>query len=121
MAVGLKRRFAYSKLLRSVLGVLAVAFGGSAWVKYHPPAYAVVIPDLIAARYGISDEDQERFQLFEGDRVLVDEQSGTWARIMSGDGQRGWVEAAQLAFVGPPYVRLGSGATGPMERKQPVS
>lgn len=118
MAVALKRRFAYSRLLRSVLAVLALAFGASAWVKYHPAAYAVVIPESISVRYGTSEADQERFQLFEGDRVLVDEESGGWARVTTGDGRRGWVQTAQLAFVGPPYIRPGTGQGESEQGKQ---
>ncbi|MDQ1257480.1 MAG: hypothetical protein QG656_2085 [Candidatus Hydrogenedentes bacterium] len=86
-------------------GVLAVAFGVSAWVKSHGDLYAVANEPSVPVHYGTSDTETVRFELYEGDRVLVDRRERGWARIMTADGERGWAKEDALTLVGPPYER----------------
>jgi len=89
-----------------IVGVLAVAFAVSAWVKAHGDVYAVADAATVPVHYGTSDKETVRFELYEGDRVLVDRRASAWARVMTADGERGWAKEDALAFVGPPYERL---------------
>jgi hypothetical protein len=92
-------------LLAGVLAVLAIAFGGSAWVKAHPAMLAVASNSVVSVRYGPDDTDTERFRLYEGDRIVVDRRRNGWSRVTTSTGERGWARDQGLAFVGPPYER----------------
>lgn len=86
-------------------GLLALVFGLSAWSKAHGNLYAAAIDEQVPVHYGTSDDETVRFHLYAGDRVLVDRREKGWARVMTADGERGWVKADALALVGPPYER----------------
>jgi len=86
-------------------GVLAVTFGLSAWAKAHGDRYAVASDERVAVHYGTSEDETVRFELYAGDRVIVDRRENGWARVITADGERGWARDEALAFVGPPYER----------------
>ncbi|HEO70776.1 MAG TPA: SH3 domain-containing protein [Candidatus Hydrogenedentes bacterium] len=88
-----------------LLGLLVVAFAFSAWIKAHPSLYAVADRERVPVHYGTSEEETVRFELYEGDRVLVDRRQGGWARVSTADGERGWAKECNLVLVGPPYER----------------
>jgi hypothetical protein len=99
-------------------GVLLIAISllllGSWRVKSHPQSLAVAARDRVPVRYGRRAEETVRFQLFEGDRVRVDDRREGWVRVETFDGERGWTEANNLYFVGPPYEPFtGSGGDTP--------
>ena len=93
------------KYVAPVLALLALAFGASAWVKAHPQSLAVASRPDVPVYYGTSEEEKKRFELFEGDRVLVDRREGGWVRVTTADGERGWTREEGVTFVGPPYER----------------
>ena len=95
----------YTRLASVLLFVFAVAFGGSAWVKFHPVPLAVALQDKTPVHYGTLDSETVRFELNAGDRVLVDKRLNGWSRVTTVDGQRGWTHDEALIFVGPPYER----------------
>ncbi len=97
------RRWKYLRRGAAAAAVLAVAFAGSAWMKAHPPALAVAARETVPVHYGQSDTETVRFELFAGDRVLVDAESGGWVRVATAGGERGWPRRDAFAFVGPPY------------------
>ena len=55
-------------------------------------------------RSGMSEAESVRFELYEGDRVLVDERMQGWARVTTVSGERGWTREEGLLLVGPPYM-----------------
>jgi hypothetical protein len=57
-------------------------------------------------RFGYRPAETVHFELYEGDRVRVDEEKNGWVRVETHDGERGWTEASGLYFVGPPYDRF---------------
>ena len=67
-------------------------------------ALAVASVDAAPVHYGTDESDTVRFELYDGDRVAVDQRRGGWARVTTSDGQRGWTRATNLIFVGPPYT-----------------
>lgn len=88
-----------------VFGFLAAAFGLSAYAKLNPPLIAVAVADHVPARYGAGEQESTRFELMLGDRVHVEERRPGWVRVNTASGERGWVDEADLALVGPPYTR----------------
>jgi hypothetical protein len=84
--------------------VLSCVFSGSAWLKAHPTPLAVALHDGTPVRFGRSDSETVRFELFEGDRVNVDRRINNWVRVETVSGERGWVRDDALIFVGPPYT-----------------
>lgn len=97
------RRWQYLRRAAALACVLAVAFAGSAYIKAHPPLLAVAAAETVPVRYGQSEEETVRFELYEGDRVLVEAEEAGWVRVATAGGERGWVRRGALAFVGPPY------------------
>lgn len=97
------RPFPY--LRRSAVAALLVAlvFTGSWWVKTRPQMLAVAKDRRVAVRYGNDRSETVRFELFEGDRVLVDRSDDGWVRVLTVDEERGWAEESALLRVGPPY------------------
>jgi tetratricopeptide (TPR) repeat protein len=96
--------FPYSRVLVTALAVTTLLLGLSAWAKAHPPALAVASVQRVPVRYARGEGETMRFELFEGDRVLVEERRGDWLRIATADGRQGWTRADALTKVGPPYV-----------------
>ncbi len=86
-----------------VAGILAAAFAGSAWMKAHPAPLAVAAEERVPVRFGRSDNETVRFELYEGDRVTVEQRERGWARVATVGGERGWAREEALFFVGPPY------------------
>lgn len=103
LAVRLFRPVRYLRRGAAVLAVLAVAFSASAWIKAHPPTLAVVVEETVPVRFGKSDQEKVRFELYAGDRVSVDQRGREWSRVSTVSGERGWARNDQLILVGPPY------------------
>ena len=104
LGAGLARRIPYARAFAVLFCGLAMLSGLSAWCKAHPPALAVGIEAAAPVRYGMSDTEDERFSLAEGDRVAVEAEAEDWLRIRSVDGVRGWVRRSSVCLVGPPYA-----------------
>lgn len=98
------RPYAYSRVLLACSLLVAVAFGASAWAKSHPLELAVASHEEIPVYYAARPGNAVVFELFEGDRVRVEERHGGWVRIATADGRRGWVEVSAMTIVGPPYA-----------------
>lgn len=105
--LGLRQLRPWKYLLRAALivGALALLFGVSAWVKAHGDLYAVANERRVPVHYGKSDDETVRFELYEGDRVLVDQRDQGWLRVTTVDGEQGWARQGAFTFVGPPYDR----------------
>jgi len=99
------RPLRYTGRLALILGLLALAFGGSAWVKSHPAMLAVANAEEVPVHYGTDAQETVRFKLYAGDRVVVDQRRNGWARVTTIDDERGWAQDKDLTFVGPPYER----------------
>ncbi|MCL4694456.1 MAG: tetratricopeptide repeat protein [Candidatus Hydrogenedentes bacterium] len=105
LAIRLKWRRPYLRRAAVISAVVAVMFGLSSWVKEHPPLLAVANNDNVPVRYGIGPDETLRFELFAGDRVVVERRADGWIRVATAGGERGWVEEDELTLVGPPYSR----------------
>ncbi len=87
------------------MGLLTALFAASWWVKSNPQQLAVAVQRGVPVRYGVSDTETVHFELYEGDRVVVDRRDNGWARVETAGGDRGWARDEYLVFVGPPYER----------------
>ncbi len=120
LAIRQYKRFPYLRRSAAVLGALGCLLAASLWVKAHPPALAVASVAQVPVHYGMSEDETVRFELHEGDRVLVDRRERNWARVLTSDGERGWTRSRYLTFVGPPYEAAPAAAlTTPPEEASP--
>ena len=103
LAVRLFRRSVYLTRLAAVAGLIAAAFGVSVWIENNGPMYAVAEEPRVPVRYGTNDDESVRFELYEGDRVLIDGIRRNWVRVVTADGHRGWAKRDAFYFTGPPY------------------
>ena len=112
---GMMLRFArptkYLRRIAVLSFLLAAVFAGSWYIKANPANLAVADGDEIPVHYGPKSTDTVHFQLFEGDRVVIDDVREDWVRVTMADGTRGWAESKYLLMVWPPrgsgiYERL---------------
>ena len=101
------RTVRYLRRLAVLAAVLAVSFSGSAWIKAHPAELAVAKDEIVPVRFGKSENESVRFELYAGDRVEVDALEDGWARVTTVSGERGWAQQGNLLLVGQP-VALGT-------------
>lgn len=104
-------------LIRRNRGVTCSRRGnGVCWILVGVCVMALIVPDsqirsavVIAAEaplhYGPDAIDAVRTTLAAGDRVLIDRVDGTWVRIETASGVRGWLELEDVAYAGPPFTR----------------
>ncbi len=97
------RRTPYLRRSALAMGLLTALFAASAWAKSNPQQLAVAAHPGLPVRYGMSDSETVRFELYEGDRVVIDRRDQGWARVETSSGERGWTRDEYLVFVGPPY------------------
>lgn len=93
---------------RRVAGVLWLLAGlCAAALAFPAPAIssAVVIAPEAPLRYGPDLLDAVRSTLAPGDRVLVDRVDGSWARVETASGDRGWLDRGTIALAGPPFTQ----------------
>ncbi len=107
------RPLPYLRGAAAVSFVVAAAFAASWWIKNNPPQLAVAAEARVPVRYGSRPEETVRFELYEGDRVRIEEIKNGWARVRTADGERGWTEETRLHLVGPPYLAYGAQAQAP--------
>ncbi len=110
LALRLVRKWPYLRIGAVLCALAALLFLGSWWVKSHPEELAVAADRRVPVRYGHRAAETVRFELYEGDRVRVDERRDGWVRVETHDGERGWTEADGLYFVGPPYAGFRAGS-----------
>jgi len=105
------RPWPYLRRAAGVSFLVAAAFAASWWIKDHPPKLAVAAESRVPVRYGSRPEETIRFELYEGDRVQVEQIKNGWARVRTADGERGWTEVSHLLLVGPPYTSYAASAS----------
>ena len=91
----------FLKGLALIFGTSAILFWGSWYFKSNPMELAVVQGDKLPVRIGTKETDPVRFELFSGDRVQIDGRMDTQVRIMTAQGDRGWLDEKYLIPVWP--------------------
>ena len=105
LAIRQWRPLRYTRAMALIIGILAIAFSVSAWNKAHPTLLAVTNANPTPVRFGIGENETVRFNLYPGDRVVIDKHLNEWTRVTTADGEKGWTEEKNLVLVGPPYTR----------------
>lgn len=103
LALRLIRPWPYLRPAAAVLALVAAAFAASAWTKFHPTPLAVASAPRVPVYHGMRESETVHFELYEGDRVVVDRRDEGWAQVRTSDDKRGWTREQYLTFVGPPY------------------
>jgi hypothetical protein len=104
VAIRTWRPVRYLRIAAAILLILTVLFTLSAWAKTHPDPLAVVAAESLPVRFRTDGEATVRFELSEGDRVILEIREGEWARVLTATGERGWCMAKDLIAVGPPFA-----------------
>jgi len=94
----------YLRRAAAIMLLTTLVFATSAWVKAHPRPLAVANAARVPVHYGTNEAETVRFELYEGDRVIIDKQMNDWTRVITADGERGWVKDALLVTVARPWV-----------------
>ncbi len=113
LAVRRLRPTPYLRRAAAIAALGALAFAGSYLNRTEPSDIAVANGERIAVRYGTDESETVHFELYNGDRVRVDQRTGDWARVATSDGRRGWAHVHDLVFVGPPFDAPSAGKATP--------
>jgi hypothetical protein len=101
LALRMFKPFRFQRRIAMVLILIALVFFGSYWTKLNPPPIAVAMGEKVPVRFGHSDADTVHFELFTGDRVLVDSEVDNWYRIETAGGERGWTRKEYFIPITP--------------------
>lgn len=115
----LLRPVRYLRRAAALAAFVTLLFAASLWVKSHPQNIAVASAPRVAVHYGTNEAETVRFELYEGDRVIVDRRQTGWARVITTEGERGWARETLLTFVGPPYDRAAAPIIATHEEEAP--
>jgi hypothetical protein len=114
------RPLRYTRLAVTMLAAVAAASTVSVWAKTHPASLAVASAVRVPVRYSPEKGATLRFELYEGDRVVIDGQKDGWVRVTTAGGERGWTHRDNLAFVGPPYCSPAVPPNASVQEEPPV-
>lgn len=67
--------------------------------RSEAPRLAVTQIPEAPVYFSMSESEQPRFLLYEGDRVLIDRVEGDWLRVTAHGGERGWTRKDNLGVV----------------------
>lgn len=65
----------------------------------NAPKVAVAQAAEVPVYFSMSETEQPRFLLYEGDRVYVDRMEGDWVRVHANGGERGWTRRDNMGMV----------------------
>ena len=92
----------YTWAMRCAL-VLAAVFYGLTLAADHAalnaPRVAVAQAVEVPVYFSMSETEQPRFLLYEGDRVYVDRMEGDWVRVHAYGAERGWARRDNIGIV----------------------
>lgn len=79
-----------------------VVFSFTAFFNYYEEKYvisAVILPDKLSVRSGLTDDSTELFVLHAGTKVKIDKQSSEFVRIYFSHDKIGWVKSSKLGVI----------------------
>lgn len=104
LAVKQFRPIPYLRRAAALTLLLTLVLATSAWAKANPRPLAVANAAKVPVHYGTNEAETVHFELYEGDRVIVDKRMNGWTRVITADGERGWVKDSLLVTVARPWV-----------------
>lgn len=89
-------------LISRIFGCLAVVFTLTAFYNYYEDAYikkAVILPEKVSVRAGLSEDSTELFVLHSGTAVKIDQERDGYVRIRFSDEKIGWLKASKTGII----------------------
>jgi len=96
------RRKKKLKTLGYVFLTLALVFTFTALYNHYASRYvkeAVILPDKIAVRSGLTDDSTELFGLHAGTKVKIEKENKAFYRIYFSDGKIGWLKKSEVGVI----------------------
>jgi len=119
LIVRIVKPFRFQRRAVALLSMVALLFYGSYWVKSHPLSIAVAMGEKVPVRFGHTNTDTIHFELFTGDRVLIDDEIDGWYRVETATGDRGWARKEYLIPINPRRRALRSYTTSDSIEENP--
>jgi len=91
-----------SKTMSYLVFVLVLVFTLTAFYNYYASGYlkqAVVLPDSVAVRSGLTSDSTELFVLHAGTKVKIDKENRDFYRIYFSDGKIGWLKKSDVGVI----------------------
>ncbi len=83
--------------------IIGVLFCVSALVKVNSAPLGVIIDVEASVHITPSENSPSRFQLYEGDRVRVEQEEDNWTLISTVDNEKGWIKSDKIFIWKYPY------------------
>jgi tetratricopeptide (TPR) repeat protein len=99
------RRVRRKKILNTVNALIlstAVVFILTAAYNHYEDRYAktaIVLPERVSVRSGLSENATELFVLHAGSRVRVEKENGAFVRILFSKGKIGWIPKEEVGII----------------------
>jgi len=90
------------RTMAGAMALLAVILGTTAIYDYYERVrvrYAVILPDEVAVRSGLTDSSTVLFSLHAGTKVRIERQQGDHYRIAFARGKIGWIESLEVGII----------------------
>jgi tetratricopeptide (TPR) repeat protein len=85
-----------------LLLILAVIFILTAFYNFYETAYikkAVILPEQVSVRSGLTDNSTELFVLHTGTKVKIEKENTAFFRIFFSDGKIGWIKKSDAGII----------------------
>jgi tetratricopeptide (TPR) repeat protein len=85
-----------------LLLILAVIFILTAFYNFYETAYikeAVILPEQVSVRSGLTDNSTELFVLHTGTKVKIEKENKAFFRIFFSDGKIGWIKKSDAGII----------------------
>ena len=96
------RRKRTLKTLGYVILTLALVFTLTAFYNHYASRYvkeAVILPDKVAVRSGLTDDSTELFVLHAGTKVKIEKENKDFYRIYFSEGKIGWLKQPEVGVI----------------------
>ena len=96
------RRKKKLKTLGYVFLTLALVFTFTALYNHYASRHvkeAVILPDQIAVRSGLTDDSTELFGLHAGTKIKIEKENKDFYRIYFSDGKIGWLKKSEVGVI----------------------
>lgn len=104
LAIRLWRPVRYTRMAALAAGLCVAAFALSAWARSNAIPIAYAVSETVPVRYGPGPGENVRFDLYDGDAVVIEDRRPGWLRVRTIDGEQGWAVESDILPVGPPYA-----------------
>lgn len=90
------------KITNNVILILTIVFTLTSFYNHYASKYlkqAVILPDSVAVRSGLTKDATELFVLHAGTKVKIDKYNKNFCRIYFSDGKIGWLKISEVGVI----------------------